>query len=98
MKTSKKRTPPPTDPATAMKLLAWIATAGVTSVEQARLLFAAADSEATVSDLARRCSMPMSTASRIIWQLTESGLLSMHGVSGDRRKKIVRAEFLPRAA
>lgn len=92
----KKRVPaPPADAATAVALLAWLESAGVATISEAQVLFAAADPSAalSVSELARRCKMPMSSVSRLVWGLTERGLLSLNSVQGDRRKKIVRAEL-----
>jgi len=46
----------------------------------------------SVTDVAKRLKIPMSTASRVIWALVQMKLLHLDSAAGDRRKKIVRVD------
>jgi len=47
----------------------------------------------SVSDIGRALNLPMSTVSRMIWELSQRGLLAYKANTKDRRSKLVRANL-----
>jgi DNA-binding MarR family transcriptional regulator len=78
--------------ATAARLLQSLAGNGVKSIVEAQLLFvAAAQPACTVSHLAKALQLPMSSTSRMVFQLAKLGLLQYEQRPDDRRSKSIRA-------
>jgi DNA-binding MarR family transcriptional regulator len=78
--------------AAAANILQRLATNGVKSIVEAQLLLlAAAQPACTVSDLAKALRLPMSSTSRMVFQLVKLGLLEYQQRSDDRRSKSIRA-------
>jgi DNA-binding MarR family transcriptional regulator len=71
---------------------------GFESLSEAAVFCAAAnatvnDEPLGVSDIARATNIPMSSASRYVWDLQERGLVEYVSHQKDRRMKLVRARL-----
>lgn len=69
--------------------------AGVTTVAEALVLFAAITPPANLdmSEIHKRCGIPYTSVSRILFTLKNLGLVSYESDRADRRRKIVRPTF-----
>ena len=71
---------------------------GIETVSEATVFCAAATATANgapsgVSEISRATKLPISTVSRLIWDMSRRGLLEYMTDSKDRRKRLVRAKL-----
>jgi DNA-binding MarR family transcriptional regulator len=82
----------PSEAAATADLLRRLANKGINTITEARLLLnAAAAPGSTLTELARRLKLPMSSVSRCVYDLVKLGLIEYEAKAGDRRAKVLRA-------
>lgn len=69
--------------------------AGIATLTEARVLFAATEGDdlPSVGDLVKRTGLPFSTVSRVAWKLLEGGWFKYESNPKDRRVKAIRVDL-----